>query len=64
MTGVIAGALFGAVWGFRGVSRRHLDDLEHLEGLVHSGQSLFAVSNSVDTETTNGANGEREERLV
>ena len=37
---------------------------EHLEGLVHSGQSLFAVSNSVETEATNGTNGAREERLV
>ena len=65
-TGVIAGALFGAVWGFRGVAPPHLHDLEHLESLVHSGQSLFAVSNSQEPEKSpnEGNSVEAHERLV
>jgi len=51
-TGVIAATLFGAIWGFRGVCRRHLDELEHLELLVHSGQSLFAVSTASSTSSS------------
>jgi hypothetical protein len=50
-TGIIAGSLYGAMWGFDGVPRPHLDGLEHLQRLIDSGQSLFAVASISNEES-------------